>query len=298
MSVLSINAGGVPEHFNLPWYLCAEQNRLKAHNIKLNWHECPGGTGEMTQALRSGRLDVAVLLTEGIVTDIVQGNQSSIVQFYVNSPLRWGVHVKANSPINRMEETEGKMFAISRPKSGSHLMAYVHAQNYDHTIQESNFKVVQNLDGGRKAIKDGTADVFLWEKYTTQPYVNLGELKRIGECPTPWPCFVVAVRNDFLKKNKEEIKKLLECVNQIAKELKKSTSTPELISAKFHLNIEEVRAWFNELEWNTNGGLNEKTLCEVVGTLKQLRIIEDKNSSEILNLIQYPLFEKKIQHKL
>jgi hypothetical protein len=49
--------------------------------------------------LRDGETDIAVILTEGIVKDIVAGNQSKIVQVYVQSPLIWGIHVAANSNI-------------------------------------------------------------------------------------------------------------------------------------------------------------------------------------------------------
>jgi hypothetical protein len=43
--------------------------------------------------LRDGETDIAVILTEGIVKDIVAGNPSKIVQVYVESPLIWGIHV-------------------------------------------------------------------------------------------------------------------------------------------------------------------------------------------------------------
>ena len=39
----------------------------------------------MCQMLRDGEADMAVILTEGIVKDIVAGNPSKIVQIYVQS---------------------------------------------------------------------------------------------------------------------------------------------------------------------------------------------------------------------
>ena len=76
--------GGVPEHFNLPWIKAIEQNRFETNSITVSWEDYHGGTGAMTQALRSGELDIAILLTEGIIADIHRGNPSKIVQFYVN----------------------------------------------------------------------------------------------------------------------------------------------------------------------------------------------------------------------
>ena len=40
----------------------------------------------------------------------------------------------------------------------------------------------------------------MWEKFTTKPLVDSGEWRRVGECVTPWPCFVVAATNTALEK--------------------------------------------------------------------------------------------------
>ena len=283
--MLEINAGGVPEHFNTPWYLASEQNRLEHANIQLNWHECHGGTGEMNKALRDGTLDMAVLLTEGIVTDIVHGNPSKIVQFYVNSPLRWGIHVSAKSEIYTLEDLKGKKFAISRPKSGSHLMAYVNADKLNHPIHEDDFVVVKNLKGGREALKNGEADVFLWEKFTTQPYVDTGEFRCIGECPTPWPCFVIAVRDQFLKSYPEAVKTTINAINNIANELKLSDKSIPFIADRFGLQENEVKKWFKQLEWNYEQKEHEEALIDVLQKLTMLGIVDlEKHPVKISSL--------------
>ena len=89
--------GGVPEHFNLPWYLTLKEKEYQDKNIDLRWKDYHGGTGDMCKALRSGEIDMAVILTEGIVRDITKGNPSKIVQVFIDSPLIWGVHVAENS---------------------------------------------------------------------------------------------------------------------------------------------------------------------------------------------------------
>ena len=62
---------GVPEHFNLPWHLCLENGEFEKENIDLQWTDVPEGTGKMCQMLRDGSTDIAVILTEGIIKDIV-----------------------------------------------------------------------------------------------------------------------------------------------------------------------------------------------------------------------------------
>ena len=102
----------------------------------------------MTRELRHGQLDIAVLLTEGMTADIIHGSKVEIVQFYVSSPLTWGLFVDADSRLTKLSDTEEKRFAVSRIGSGSHLMASVFASEYGFKLhQKDPFKVVGNSLG-------------------------------------------------------------------------------------------------------------------------------------------------------
>ena len=107
----TIKIAGVPEHFNLPWHLCIENNKFEAVGIDLKWTDVPEGTGKMCQMLRDGETDIAVILTEGIVKDINAGNPSKIVQIYVESPLIWGIHVASKSNFNNFK-TLGRLYVL------------------------------------------------------------------------------------------------------------------------------------------------------------------------------------------
>ena len=140
----TIRIGGVPEHFNYAWYLGLKNNFFKDKGINLRWVDCPGGTGEMTEALRTNSIDMAVVLTEGIVKAISDGLSSKIVQTYVESPLIWGIHVANNAPYQILSELKNTQAAISRLGSGSHLMAYINAQQLGwNTEQDLKFKIIK-----------------------------------------------------------------------------------------------------------------------------------------------------------
>ena len=59
---------GVNEHFNYPFKKAIEENVFQKHNIVLKWNDIAGGTGEMIQLLRSRKINMAVLLTEVIIS--------------------------------------------------------------------------------------------------------------------------------------------------------------------------------------------------------------------------------------
>ena len=89
MSIVRI--GGVPEHFNYPWYIGLKIKAFKNNGVDLRWIDCPGSTGEMTQVLKKNKIDMAVILTEGIIKAIAERNPSKIIQTYVQTPLIWGI---------------------------------------------------------------------------------------------------------------------------------------------------------------------------------------------------------------
>ena len=148
-----IKIGGVPEHFNLAWYLTLKDKAYQKEGINLRWYDFFGGTGEMCKALRNKEIDIAVILTEGIIKDIIDGNEAKIVQVFTKSPLIWGVHVANNSPYETLDDLRGKKAAISRFGSGSHLMAYVNAENNGwNTNKDLDFEVIKDLNGALEHI--------------------------------------------------------------------------------------------------------------------------------------------------
>jgi ABC-type nitrate/sulfonate/bicarbonate transport system substrate-binding protein len=113
-----IRLGGVPEHFNLPIHLALEEKAFQEDGVNVKWTDFDGGTGQMTEALRNNDIDVCVLLTEGIVSDILKGNKSKIISGYVKSPLTWGIHSGVENTLDKHREIYDKQYAISRLGSG------------------------------------------------------------------------------------------------------------------------------------------------------------------------------------
>lgn len=273
----TIKIAGVPEHFNLPWHLAIENGDFEKENIDLQWTDVPEGTGKMCQMLRDGETDVAVILTEGIVKDIIAGNPSKIVQVYVESPLIWGIHVAANSDYTDLADLENTTVAISRLGSGSQLMAYVNAGNQGWKTENLQFKIVNTIDGAVEALTNGTADYFMWERFMTKPLVDKGTFRRVGDCPTPWPCFVIAVRNEMLEKQPEIISEIIKIINNANQKFKAIPGIEKTLASKYHQKIEDIEEWLSLTRWSQNS-FSEIMLNKVQNQLFQLKIIEKKGT--------------------
>ena len=276
---------GVPEHFNLPWHMCINNGEFEQVGIDLQWKDIPEGTGKMCQMLRDGETDIAVILTEGIVKDIVGGNPSSIVQVYVESPLIWGIHVDANSKYQTLVDLENTKVAISRYGSGSHLMAYVNAQNQNWNTDNMQFEIVNTINGAVEALSNGTADYFMWERFMTKPLVDKGIFRRVADCPTPWPCFVIAVRNEFLEQNKQTTSLILDIINNTTTEFKDIPSIDRTLASKYLQQLEDIQEWLSLTKWSQKT-LDEKVLNKIQNQLLDLKIIDKKGTfTEIVKAV-------------
>jgi len=275
----TVRIAGVPEHFNLPWHLCIENGEFDEVDIDLQWTDVPEGTGKMCQLLREGETDMAVILTEGIIKDIAGGNDSSIVQVYVQSPLIWGIHVDAKSDYQQLSDLENKKVAISRIGSGSHLMAIVNAKNQNWNTQNLQFEIVNTIDGAVDALSNGTADYFMWERFMTKPLVDNGTFRRIADCPTPWPCFVIAVRNEFLKNNKHVVEQILEIINNTTTEFKYIPSIDRTLASKYNQKLEDIQEWLKLTRWSQKK-LDKLTFDKVQNQLFELNLIAKKADYE------------------
>ncbi len=254
--------------------MAIEEGAFEDRGIGLQWTDIPEGTGRMANMLREGETDIAIILTEGIIKDIAAGNPSKIVQAYVASPLMWGIHVAASSTYTSVDQLKGTKTAISRYGSGSHLMAYVNAQNNLWDTDDLQFEVINDLNGAVEALTKGTADYFMWEKFTTKPLVDNDTFRRIGECPTPWPCFVVAARNEMLEEEATTIEHILEVINLYTREFKSIPSIDRTLANRYEQQLEDVNEWLRITEWSQSN-LTPSEIEKIQRTLHTLNIVEE-----------------------
>ncbi|WP_291870780.1 substrate-binding domain-containing protein [Maribacter sp.] len=273
---------GVPEHFNLPWHLAIEEGAFTERGIDLQWTDIPEGTGKMSQMLQNEETDLAIILTEGIIKSITEGNPTKIVQEYIGSPLLWGIHVDYNSTHQTITDLKNTKAAISRYGSGSHLMAYVNAQKQNWDTDNLQFEIIHNLTGAIEGLATGTADYFMWEHFTTKPLVDNNTFRRIEDCPTPWPCFVIAGTQKFLTENITLLKHVLEVINMYTAEFKSIPSIDRTLANRYEQKLEDIQEWLTITEWSQKQ-LEIKTLKKVQNSLASLNLItQSLNEKDIL----------------
>lgn len=244
----TIRMGGVPEHFFYPWKKWFRGGEYREQEgIRWHWTDYPGGSGAMIPDLVSGRLDLAFLLTESLAAGLAAGQPLRPLSVFVCSPLQWGIFTGAAGNVHAVSPVAMRRYAISRPGSGSELMARVDAGLRGENLGPSPWVVVGNLDGARKALASGEADLFFWERWTTQHLVNSGEFRRVDVRNSPWAGFVLAAGPGFEEKAAGSLKKIFREVCLLAAGIRQY-GAGELASG-YRMVIAEAEEWLETVEW-------------------------------------------------
>ncbi|WP_439490049.1 ABC transporter substrate-binding protein [Algoriphagus sp.] len=271
---------GVPEHFNFPWKRVVEAQPFLQEGIQLEWTDESRGSGQMNKALRKEETDIALVLTESFLQDFENGNPAKIIGYHVLSPLIWGIHIHGKSSINHLSEIKQPNFLISRMGSGSHLMSFVLAKKENWNIGNINFKIIGNLPGALESMDPQVPELFLWEKYTTKPWVDSGEMKRIGEVPSPWPCFVMVASDKAIAEFGETIFKLRDLVYEESNKLQHGEASVGEISVNYELSVQDVSEWLSQTEWATTPEISRAQLMRSMHTMKELGILKEQLQPE------------------
>jgi ABC-type nitrate/sulfonate/bicarbonate transport system substrate-binding protein len=241
-----LRVGGVPEHFNLPWRLAVERGLFRARGLEVEFVEQPLGTAQMVAALQRGELDVAAALTEGLVAAIATGAPLRIFASYVQTPLRWAVAVGASARARSLADLRGARFGVSRLGSGSHLMAALLAEREGWLgAAAPRFVECGDFAALRKAAAAGEVDAFLWELFMCKPAAARGELRFVGELPSPWPCFMLAAPRALAQVRANELRALVAALAEAAAAFRAEAggASLELLVREFRLSRADAAEW-------------------------------------------------------
>ena len=162
-------------------------------------------------------------------------------------------------------------------------MSYVNAQNHEWNTDNLKFEIVKDLDGAVKALKEDKAQYFMWEHFTTKPLVDKRVFRRLADCPTPWPCFVIAARNETLKNEPERIKRMLEVLNKETNRFKDLPKIAEKLAERYDQQLEDIKKWLEITSWSQEQ-ISEEELEKVQDKLLELNLISKKQpTSEFIH---------------
>ncbi|KAI0681812.1 periplasmic binding protein-like II [Cerioporus squamosus] len=239
---MPLRIGYVREHFSSPLLQFAEADGGKTFTLV----ECPSGTGQLIGRLENDEIDVAIALTDPLISGIAKGSKAyKLVGSYVTTPLNWAVITGKDSKYNSISDLKGTTIGISRYGSGSQTMAYVMALPQGWPTNELKFQVNNDIRGLIDSVNDGSTSAFMWEWFTTKPFVDAGEARFIGSVPTPWPSWLIAAHPTRAPPDalKPFLASLTTYVRAFDSPDKRASADVEFIKEKFGYPEEDIKAW-------------------------------------------------------
>jgi ABC-type nitrate/sulfonate/bicarbonate transport system substrate-binding protein len=119
----------------------------------------------------------------------------------------------------------------------------------------------------------------MWEHFTTKPLVDKGVFRRIDNCPTPWPCFVVAVRNEILETNYQEVQTVLEIINAATKDFKSIENIDKTLANRYDQQLPDIQKWLKITEWNHGKPITKNLITRIQNKMIRFNVINSKKNS-------------------
>ncbi|MNY32534.1 hypothetical protein D3C86_1667560 [compost metagenome] len=116
----------------------------------------------------------------------------------------------------------------------------------------------------------------MWERFMTKPLVDKGIFRRIEDCPTPWPSFIIVGRDEFLKKNAKTVETILKIINKTTVDFKEIPEIDKKLSKLFNQKAEDIKEWLKLTQWSQKN-LTEKSFNKIQNQLFDLGIIDKKS---------------------
>ncbi|KAJ7593329.1 periplasmic binding protein-like II [Mycena floridula] len=286
---MPLRVGYVREHFCSPLLQFDAVDQGKTFTLV----ECPSGTGQLISRLTKDEIDVAIALTDPLISGIAKGCKDyKLVGSYVSTPLNWAVITGKDSKYQTIADLKDTTIGISRIGSGSQTMAYVMGlqngwpsenlkfQGKSSLIVPSsthkNTPVNNDIHGLVDSVNDGTTSAFMWEWFTTKPWLDSGVVRFIGSVPTPWPSWLIAAQP---KASTEDLTRFLASLTVHVREFDSAASRAsknvQFIKDKFGYPEEDIKAWMQTVAYPEDcSTISRKVIAETLSVLGKAGVVE------------------------
>ncbi|KAG8983399.1 hypothetical protein FRB90_006060, partial [Tulasnella sp. 427] len=123
-------------------------------------------------------------------------------------------------------------------------------------LEHIDFQVCDNIDGLVEAVNNGTCSAFLWEWFTTKPWVDRDEVRFIGSVPTPWPSWMIAAHTSPERCPRDNVinfvATLTKYVNEFDSEAARKEKDVAFIKKNFGYPEEDIKAWLDTVGYPTD----------------------------------------------
>ena len=202
-----------------------------------------------------------------------------------NEVIGWAISTSpSREDLKSIDDLKNTRVGVSRIGSGSYVMSFVLAEQQGWLNYASGkkcpapftFHPLQNFEKLRNGVNDKTVDFFMWEHFTSKKYYDSGEIKRIGEIYTPWPSWMIVMRDHCAAYEDGSLDTMFEKLDQGVKYFEENPEeSVKYISTELDYSEEDARAWLKTVKFTSGtAGTDHEVLDKVCDLLKQAGVVD------------------------
>ncbi|KAJ7761903.1 periplasmic binding protein-like II [Mycena maculata] len=273
---MPLRVGYVREHFSTPLLQFQDADQDKTFTLV----ECPSGTGQLISRLTKDEIDVAIALTDPLISGIANGSTAyKLCGSYVSTPLNWAVITGKDTKFQNISDLKRTPIGISRLGSGSQTMAYVMALQQGWPTEDLKFQINNDIRGLIDSVNDGSTSAFMWEWFTTKPFVDAGEARFIGSVPTPWPSWLIAAHPSPDRAAPDALRSFIAGLSGYVRAFDSAANRAgpnlEVIKAKFGYPAEDIEAWLKTVAYPQDClAIPSKVITDTLDVLEKAGVVK------------------------
>ncbi|KAG6862536.1 hypothetical protein C0995_000084 [Termitomyces sp. Mi166 len=270
---MPLRIGYVREHFSSPLLQFAAADGGKTFTLV----ECPSGTGQLISRLTNDEIDVAIALTDPLISGIANGSKAyKLVGSFVSTPLNWAVIAGRDANFADIPSLKGTTIGISRQGRPVYALS-TDARDiiFDLTMREVN----NDIRGLINSVNEGSTSAFMWEWFTTKPFVDTGEVKFIGSVPTPWPSWLIAAHPSPERAPVDEVRRFLEELTTYVRAFdsaqSRESANVEFIKKHFGYPSDDIEAWLKTVAYPESClQIPQKVITDTLSVLEKAGVVK------------------------
>jgi len=158
-------------------------------------------------------------------------------------------------------------------------MAYVMALQQGWATDKLHFSVNNDICGLISSVNDGSTSAFMWEWFTTKPFVDAGQVRFIGSVPTPWPSWLIAAHPSQDRAPPDELRAFLQTLSSYvaAFDASENRAGPnvEFVKEKFGYPEEDIRAWLKTVTYPKDcTAIPESVITDTLNMLEKAGVVK------------------------
>lgn len=142
-----------------------------------------------------------------------------------------------------------------------------------------DFRVNNNIHGLIDSVNDGSTSAFMWEWFTTKPWIDRGEARFIGSVLTPWPSWLIAAHPSPERAPPEMVRDFLASLSKYVRVFdsheRRAVADVEFIKQRFKYSEEDIKAWLLTVGYPSDcGTISGKVIVETLNILEKAGVVE------------------------